>query len=110
MADVDTMKIKTSLAARRKLAKQYEQKLERQKELLAEYAASCRYHGRPVPPDLGEVLGVVEQRIRNFQQLKKILLETTSGIGVQPIIDRFLKESAEESAVVATFLKRNRAA
>lgn len=107
---MDTVKFKTTRAQRIKLAKTYEAHLQRQKELLAEYAASCRYHGRPVPAELGEVLGIVEQRIRNFRQLKKVITETTSGIGVRPIIDRFLNESREEAAVIAAFLERNHAA
>ena len=92
------------------ILKQLEAKYNRQKELLAEYAASCRYHGRPVPPDLGEVLGIVESRIRNFQQLKKVITETTSGIGLGSLVERFMTESAAESVVIAAFLKRNRAA
>lgn len=103
------MKLK-SLAHRQRLIKQLEANYAHQKELLAEYAASCRYHERPVPPDLGEVLGIVESRIRNLQQFKKVFTGTTSGIGLKPIVDRFMKESAEEAAIVAAFLERTRAA
>jgi hypothetical protein len=101
---------KASLATRRRLVKQLEEKYARQKELLAEYAASCRYHGKPVPPELGEVLGIVESRIRNLQQFKRVVTETTSGIGLGPIVEKFMNESAEESAIIAAFLERNRAA
>ena len=101
---------KASLATRRRLIKQLEEKYAKQKELLAEYAASCRYHGRPVPPELGEVLGIVESRIRNLEQFKKVVTETTSGIGLGPIVARFMEESKEESAIITAFLERNRAA
>lgn len=103
------MKFKTSLAARRRLARDYEAKLQRQKELLAEYAAACRYHNRPVPPELGEVLGVVENRIRQFRQVKQILLETTAGIGVEPIVKRFMEDHREDSAIIQRFLERGAA-
>lgn len=101
------LRFKMPIIERRKLVRHLEVCYTRQKELLAEYAAACRYHDKPVPPTLGEVLGVVEGRIRNLQQLKPILLEGTSGPGVQSIIEDFMDDHDKDTEVVTSFLRGN---
>jgi len=55
-------------------------------------AAAYRHEGRPVPPELGEALGAVEYRRRAFQQIKTVIEEGQSGIGVKPLVERFLED------------------
>lgn len=70
-----------------------EKSFQKQVELLAEMAAAYVAEGKPVPPEVGEALGEVEHRRREFQNIKKIYTEHTSGIGVKPIVQRFLERT-----------------
>lgn len=73
----------------RKLEKSFQKQI----DLILELAASYVAHGKPVPPEVGEALGEVERRRREFKRVKQIYVESTSGIGVKPIIQRFLENT-----------------
>lgn len=70
-----------------------EKSFQKQVELLAEMAAAYVAEGKPVPPEVGQALGEVEHRRREFKQVKQIYVEQTSGIGVKPIIQKFLERT-----------------
>lgn len=98
--------MKGSLAKRRKLARELEAKHKRQLELIAEMAAAYHAEGKEVPPELATALGAVEHRRRAFQQVKSVLLETTSGIGVDKVVRRFLDSIQEDNAKIMALINR----
>jgi hypothetical protein len=93
-----------SLAKRRKLARALEAKFQSQLRLLVEMAAAYHHEGRPVPPEVGEAIGAVEHRRRAFEQVQKVLLETSSGIGIRPFVERFLADIDRDAKAVARLL------
>ena len=86
-------------------ARALEQKFQKQIELITEMAAAYVAHGKPVPQELGEALGEVEKRRREFQQVKQIYVEQNSGIGVKPIIQKFLERTQGAGEAVKRLLE-----
>jgi len=97
------MKLK-SLAQRRDLARRLEKNFNRQIELLTEMAAAYHHEGNPVPPEVGEALGAVEHRRKAFEQVQKVWLETSSGIGTKAFVERFLADIEKDAAAVKALL------
>ena len=92
------------MAKRRQMMRKLEESFQRQLELLAEMAAAYHHEGKAVPPEVGEALGAVEHRRRAFKQIKTIFIEANSGIGVKPIIERFLADVDRDAKAVAALL------
>lgn len=90
---------------REKLARQLEMNFQRQLDLLAEMAAAYRHEGKPVPAQVGEAIGAVEYRRRCFWQVKQVLLESSSGIGVKKIVEHFLDEIKPHTETIQKLLE-----
>lgn len=94
-----------SLQKRSALVRQLERNFQQQLKLLAEMAAAYRHAGKLVPPQVGEAIGAAEYRRRCFTQVKRVLLESSSGIGVKKIVERFLDEIKPHSAAIQALLE-----
>jgi hypothetical protein len=90
---------------REKLARELEMKFKLELELLTEMAAAYRQEGKPVPAQVGEAIGAVAYRQRCFQQVKRVLLESSSGIGTKKIVERFLDEIKPHTETIQRLLE-----
>lgn len=95
---------------RRQLARDLEKKHRRQLELLAEMAAVYHAEGKEPPKEIaaaiGAAIGAVEHRRRAFLQVKKVLIEQTSGIGVKKIVERFFEDIKDDNATIMAALSK----
>jgi hypothetical protein len=76
-----------------------------QLDLLAEMAAAYVEDGRPVPPEVGEALGLVEHRRRAFMSIKDILAESKGGPGVKELVQRYLQTVKSDSNALERVLE-----
>jgi hypothetical protein len=101
---MDAVKLKMPRHKRIKLARQLEEKFQLQLRLLAEMAAAYHHQDRSVPPEVGEAIGAVEHRRRAFEQIQKLLLETSTGLGLRKPIERFLADIDKDAEAIQALL------
>ncbi len=85
----------------RKLDKNFQQQIDLLVELATAYVAT----GKPVPPEVGEALGELGVRQREWDRVKQIYIESTSGIGVKEIVQRFLEKGQKATKALELLAK-----
>jgi len=81
-------------------ARKLDHNFQKQIDLMVELATAYVAHGKPVPPEVGEALGELGVRQREWARVKQIYIEQTSGIGVKEIIRKFLEKGHKATKVL----------
>lgn len=86
-------------------ARKLDQNFQRQIDLMVELATAYVAMGKPVPPEVGEALGELGVRQREWALVRKIYVEQTSGIGVKEIVRRFLEKGQKATKALELLSK-----
>lgn len=90
---------------RAETARKLDLNFQHQIELMVELATAYVATGKPVPPEVGEALGELGVRQREWEQVRKIYVEQNSGIGVKEIVQRFLEKGQKATKALELLAK-----